>query len=173
LEKEALFREWLASSTAWMRYPESRELVRGAVADLARGTAEARSDEAELLQGGLTTFVGVIERIDPTAVELQSEAGDRWLMPRRDLDREGLAVLGQPVSVVREELPDGHVVSFVRPAADLRKRRRLADGPDPFAAAQITLLGTRDSAWLERVVASDPSVLPAAPVLVARKGDSR
>jgi hypothetical protein len=165
LDRGALLRDWLASSRAWFDEPDD-ERLRTALIEITHQAADARADEESLQQFTLTAFVGVVERLDPHAAELRGEGGERWFVLRRDLDREGLGTLGQAVSVVREELPHGQVVLFVAPAILLERSAPSEFDLDPFGGPVVHLLARSDSAWLERVVASEPRVLPAVPVLL-------
>ena len=162
LDSQAMFREWLASPGAWLAQDD--DSVRGAVAAVSRQVEEVRAQQDEAYGEAVTTFLGVVRRMDATAAELQGESGEQLLVMRRDLEREGLSVVGVAVAVVREELPTGRVVVFVAPAADLGTDKDEGGSENPFDPADLSILTTADSRWMERALASDPKLLSATPL---------
>lgn len=162
LESSALWRAWVSEPQTWLAVATD-ESLRQAVHELAALGAEARADEPLLERHGLTTRLGVIERLDPVAAELTAPDGTLFVLPRRPLEREGLAVVGQPVSILMEELPGGRTVDYYAPAARL-DIPPVAEDPDPFGASAPVPLNTADSDWILRAMASKPTVVPLAPV---------
>lgn len=108
--------------------------------------------------------------MDPDNAEIVSEAGEGWVMPRRELDREGLAQLGESVSVFREELPAGGQAWLAAPAVDLTPTaeppRRASGDIHPFVRPAQWVLSGGEGAWLKRALGRDPFVLVGAPVLL-------
>jgi len=167
LEQQHLAREWLVHSAAWLEHDEHGELVR-AVTELARAAQEAR---AELLADGapaLSTFFGVVKRMDAVAAEVEGDSGTR-LVPRDELERRGLATLGQPVALLCEALPAGGSLVFAMPAVmlDARDPARLdpwnVEGLDE-GGVLASRLSARDHAWIERELTREPSAVPVAPL---------
>lgn len=167
LEREALWRAWVTEPRSWLE-AERDVSVRAAVDDLASRVAQARETDPELSQLAMTTLVGVVQRIDPVAAELRGPGGERFIVPRRDLEREGLAAVGQAVTILREELPGGRVLDSYAAAALLEDERAGVDF-DPYGGPMAVVLEPADSAWLERVLASEPTVVPLAPLLVGER----
>jgi len=91
-------------------------------------------------------------------------------MPRRELDREGLAQLGEPISLIREELPGGGQAWLAAPAADLtlssRPSRREDQEIQPFVRSAHWVLSGDEGTWLKRAISRDPFILVGAPVLL-------
>lgn len=162
LESSALWRAWVSEPQTWLAVA-SDDSLREAVHELAVLVADARASEPLLERHGLTTRLGVIERLDPVAAELTAPDGTWFVVPRRPLEREGLAVVGQPVSVLMEELPGGRTVDYYAPAARL-DIPSVADDQDPFGASAPVPLEAADSDWILRAMASRPTVVPLAPV---------
>lgn len=162
LDPHALSRAWVSDPRTWLA-SETDDLLREAVHDLAERVARFRAAESALERLDITTRVGVIERLDPAAAELASPDGTRFIVPRRPLEREGLAHVGQAVSVLLEGLPGGRVLDYYAAAARLDTPAPTAD-IDPFDVPGAVTLGAADSAWLERVLASEPTTVPLAPL---------
>jgi hypothetical protein len=161
LEPHALARSWVSDPETWLS-DEDEDLLE-AVHELSERVVRARAAESALERLDITTRLGVIERIDPVAAELGSPDGSRFIVPRRPLEREGLARVGQAVSVLLEGLPGGRVLDFYAPAARLDPLPAF-ENVDPFDALGSVPLSAADSAWLERVLASEPTTVPLAPL---------
>jgi len=169
LDTSGLTREWIASSGAWLT-TDWDELVE-AVVTLNRHAEEAR---AEILADAstATTFFGVVQRMDHVAAELEAPDGQTLLVPRDDLDRQGLAAIGQAVSLLREVLPGGGSYCLPmpavaldalapRPALPVWETESRDDGSIPASA-----LSTADAEWLGKELAREPTATPAAPLPV-------
>lgn len=167
LEGKALWRAWVIDPESWLE-AEPDASVRDAVDELASRAARARKADPDLSELGMTTFVGVVQRIDPVAAELRGPSGERFIVPRRDLEREGLAAVGKAVTVLREELPGGRVLDSYAAAA-LLDAERPAGQLDPYGGPMTVPLDAADSAWLERVLATEPTIVPLAPLLVGER----
>jgi len=72
------------------------------------------------------------------------------------------------VTIIREELPGGRVLDSYAAAALLEDERAGVDF-DPYDGPMTVVLEPADSAWLERVLASEPTVVPLAPLLVGER----
>lgn len=169
LDRAGLARDWLAHSGAWLTASWDA-LVEAAVA-LSGAAQEAR---AELLPGdpvSVTTFFGTVARMDEYAAELDSDDGT-ILVSRDDLDRQGLAVLGQPVALLREELPSGGSLCVPMPAIALDRPAEPTVPPvwatdfPPDLTVPSTPLAGEDGAWIERTTRREPTVVPAGPLRV-------
>jgi hypothetical protein len=163
LEPHALSRSWVSDPRTWLG-AVADDPLREAVHELSERVATTRANEPALARLDVTTRVGVIERIDPVAAELASPDGSRFIVPRRPLEREGLARVGQAVSVLLEELPGGRVVDFYAAAARL-DRPAPGQDLDPFDVPGAVKLSAADSAWLHRVLVSEPTTVPLAPLV--------
>ena len=176
LDTGALAREWLVQSAAWLA-AESEELIE-AVSQLGRKADEAR---AQVLEGPFTatTFYGVVQRMDPSAAEIEGPGGETMLIPRMDLEREGLAAIGQPVSLLQEALPGGGSYWLPMPAvaldvdpgepaaeSSLNAESPLMDVVRAEGGALVAHLPPADRSWFERELAREPTAVPAAPLPV-------
>jgi hypothetical protein len=110
--------------------------------------------------------------MDASSAEVVGESG-RLLVPRADLERQGLAILDQPVAILREAMRGGG--SLMLPMAAVR-----IDPPEQSAAASpwdltaldtggfpATTLPQDDADWIERELAREPTAIPAAPLPLA------
>jgi hypothetical protein len=177
LDRDALVREWLSHSDAWLIADSGghEELMR-AVVEMDRAACQVRED---LLKGDeltATTFYGLVRRMDVTAAEIESADGQTLLIPRDDLERQGLAAIGQPVAVLREMLPGGGSYSVPMPAVAL-EAERMDDDLAPFGELDFMEvedgskvlameLQRRDAEWLERELAREPTAIPAMPLQI-------
>jgi hypothetical protein len=167
LDQQALARDWLVQSAAWLGHDEQGDVVK-AVLELARSAQEARAD---LLTDGVqpvSTFFGVVRRMDAIAAEIEGDDGTR-LLPRDELDRRGLATVGQAVALLCEALPAGGTLVFAMPAVALEGPAVPEPGPWDVeemddGGTPASLLDARDQAWLDRELAREPTVVPAAPL---------
>jgi len=170
LDREALAREWLARSEAWLHaWPEREEDLHAAVRELAAGAQAARADETVEEPLRIDSFAGVVRHLDPELAEIANDDEESWVVSRRELDREGLARLGEAVTVIREELPGGGEAWMAAPAVNLRERTDSGPGPDefsPFVRSLVLKLDARDERWLMRALRRDPVVLPCTPIRV-------
>jgi hypothetical protein len=176
-DRPGLVREWLSSADAWLSADsEDRDALIEATVEIDRSACQARED---ILPGGAssaTTFYGVVRRMDATAAELEGASAQMLLVPREDLERQGLAILGQPVALLRETLPGGGSYNLPLPAVALDRAER-SDAPSPWdpdfvtvddgSLVEITKVSDRDMDWLERELAREPTALLAAPLPVA------
>lgn len=170
LDVNGLAREWLIHGSAWMS-TDSEFLVEALIA-LDRSAEEARVDVLGETSN-VTTFFGRVARMDSTAAELEGGDGQALLVPREDLDRQGLAVLGQAVALLREELPGGGSYCLPMPAIALETppitpaRPVWATDFDDDGAIPVLRTSRRDIAWLDRALAREPTAVPATPLRVA------
>lgn len=169
LDREGLARDWLVHSEAWLHLdPGEEEHVAAAVRELAVSAQAARAEAFEDEDGAVDGFTGVVRHLDPDNAEIVSEAGEAWVMPRRELDREGLAQLGESVSLIREELPGGGQAWLAAPAVDLTPTfeppRRKSGDVYPFVRSAHWVLSGSEGAWLKRALGRDPFILVGAPV---------
>jgi len=171
LDMNGLAREWLVQSAAWLT-SDSDALIE-AVSTLSREAEEARADILTAATAA-STFFGVVQRMDDTAAELDGATGETLLVPRDDLDREGLAILGQAVSLLREVMPGGGSYCLPMPAVAVSVDRS-APGPAPpvwetafYEDGSFPASPARpdDVAWLRRELAREPTAVPAAPIPV-------
>lgn len=164
LDAGATAREWLSRSTAWLTTGAERAELLDAIVDLDRAAAEARADVLGGRAATATTFFGVVSRMDDVAAEVDTGDGT-FLVPRDDLDRQGLAAIDQPIALLREQLPGGG--SYLLPlAAVALDEPAHGDQPspwDPVPAVESTLPPT-DLAWIERELAREPTAVPVAPL---------
>lgn len=168
IDRAALTREWLVHSVAWLGRDELGELTK-AVNALAKAAAEARTDVIGDAFPPVSTFYGVVRRMDSSAAEVEGDDGTR-LVPRADLERQGLAVLGQAVALLCEVLPGGGTLVSPMPAVRLESETELL--PDPLTEIEELepdgmlglLLGGEDQAWLDRMLAREPTAVPLAPI---------
>jgi hypothetical protein len=165
-------REWLASSGAWLDESDVRAELVAAVAELDRAACEARAELAGEQRRSVSTFFGVVARMDAFSAEVEGGA-ETVLVPRDDLERHGLAVLGQPVALLREMLPGRG--SYLLPMPAVRLDRTEQDrAPSPWSTSPLedgsvpgTVLPAPDRAWLDRELARNPIAAPLAPLPLA------
>ncbi len=177
LDREGLTREWLAHSDAWLvAGSEGRSALIEAATELDRKACQAREDILGEETASATTFYGVVQRMDATAAEIEGVGDQTLLVPLDDLERQGLAVIGQPVAVLREMLPGGGSYSLPMPAVALEEeafpdvRSPWDSHPDTIyegRVVEVSFLGRRDGAWLDRELAREPSALLVAPLPVS------
>jgi hypothetical protein len=107
--------------------------------------------------------------MDALHAEIDGTDEQSLLVSRDQLEREGLAVIGQPVAVLEEILPGGRY-SRVMPAVALDTL--VVDHPSPydqdlpdggFVGAQLK---PRDRDWFRRAL-DRPTAVPVAPLRVA------
>jgi hypothetical protein len=174
LDHDVMFRDWLASSGAWLEEgdAEHSSLVE-AIEVLQRGAEKARREILAEEVEPLSTFLGVVARMDRAFAEIESEHGEVVLISREDLRREGLATLGQPVALLSEALP-GRGTLHLPMAAAMLEAPAVPEVEPPYGqglseelAIVVTTLGARDSAWVEREFSRQPQKLTAGPIRVA------
>lgn len=186
LDHVASAREWIARAEAWLPNDESSraELV-DALVELDRAACEARADLLDPSDVSVTTFFGVVRRLDAFAGEVEG-ADSVVLIPRDDLDRQGLAVLGQPVAILREGLPGGGSYSLPVAAVDLapsappvrktspwdlqlEEDTTMTEDGKVFTLTPIISdrLTGRDAEWLQSEMRRSPVPAPVAPLRVA------
>jgi hypothetical protein len=171
LDREGLTREWLSRSDAWLAEgSDDREALIEAAMELDQAACQARADIPDESAASATTFYGIVRRMDATAAEIEGASEETLLVPRDDLERQGLAVLGQPVAVLREVLPGGGSYSLPMAALALEEET-FTDVPSPWSDEiedgnrwKISELTSRDADWLERGLAREPTALLAAPL---------
>lgn len=171
LEQAALAREWIAYSKAWLDAGMGdRQQLAEAVEALDREAKKIRAEVVPNAADSVSTFLGIVRRMDPVAAELESEYGEVLLIPREDLDRQGLALVGQSVSLLREVLPNGGVYCLPMPAVTLKEpqypeqRSPWDDSIEPTSIPLSALVSERDSDWLDRELAREPTAIPAGPL---------
>jgi hypothetical protein len=166
VEHGALTREWLSQSSAWMQLNgEFDGDLADAVETLSDKSSEARAKVFGEVRN-VSTFYGIVRRLDSSAAELESGEGEALLVRRDELERQGLATIGQGVSLLQEVLPAGGVYSMPFPAVilekpDFGKPRSPWRPDDPTKSFDLDELGKRDTAWLERELAREPRAVPA------------
>jgi hypothetical protein len=169
LERDAIAREWLARSEAWLHVtPDGRVRLSAAVRQLAAKAQAARVDVLADEMVEIDSFTGIVSHLDPELAAITSQGNEEWVMSRRELDREGLARIGEAVTLIREELPGGGEAWLAAPAVDLTvdTEPRSEDGISPFTGPANWVLGASDGRWLKRALIRDPFVLPRIPVRV-------
>jgi hypothetical protein len=174
LDRAALAREWLARSEAWLNASAGIvDELRAAALELHRAACEARSDLLAHHPPSVTTFVGVVRRMDAISGEVEAKEAI-VLVPRDDLERQGLAVLDQPVALLREALPGGGTYVLPMPAVALEDAAPKDDAPSPWEVGHLeegaltgTMLTARDAEWLDRQLAREPTAVPLAPLKLA------
>jgi len=169
LEQTALVREWLAHSSAWLDSPTSElKQLKSAVEALDEEAQKIRSQIAPELAGAVSTFYGVVQRMDSTAAELEGENSEAILIPREDLERQGLASLGQAISLLREVMPGGGSYCLPMPAVALEESG-VDEAPSPWADSSrggitVDAISQRDGEWIQRSLSREPTAIPAAPL---------
>jgi hypothetical protein len=173
LERSALARDWLAQSSAWLTEENpDREGLIDAVETLRLGAEKVRMRLLDPDETPATTFFGFVARLNAFSAELESESGEVIHLPREDLEREGLAVIGQAVSLLHEALPGGGSHVFPMPAVAV-EAPDFGEGPSPWGpefadtgGLSMLKLRKRDAAWIELELGRKPNVIAAAPVRV-------
>lgn len=157
--------QWLAQSAAWLTQRDDDVLE--AVVELS--TAIERTRTELVPEADATTFYGTVARMDDVVAEVEGAAEQALLVPRAELERQGLARLGQAVAVLRETLLGGGSFSLASPAvpvgADtLEDRSPFAEDLDALDdVAYGAILERRDWYWIDRVRTRRPSSPLAAP----------
>ncbi|HWX86598.1 MAG TPA: hypothetical protein VNX67_00320 [Solirubrobacteraceae bacterium] len=168
LDQHAMTREWLIHSGAWLSEDEHGDLAE-AIVELARRMSETRARLHCDALPPVSTFFGIVRRMDAVAAEVQGEAETR-LLPREDLDRQGLAMVGQAVTLLCESLPAGGSLVLALPAVVLEApepsiARSPWDLPDGDGAMAVsTPIDAADQAWLTHGLAREPTAVPLAPI---------
>jgi hypothetical protein len=173
LDHSALIRDWLVQSNAWLSDESpDREALVDAVETLRLAAEKVRARVLDSDEVFATTFFGFVARLNAFSAELEGETGEVMHLSRKDLEREGLAVIGKPVALLQEALPGGGSHVFPMPAVAVEPPD-FGEGPSPwgpeFADQGIfaTLkLRKRDAAWIELELGRRPNVIAAAPVKV-------
>lgn len=171
LDRAALAREWLVRSEAWLNSaPERRDEVFAAVRDMSMATATARLEEVAEQHLHIDSFTGVVRHIDPDMAEVVGSGDEAWAVSRRELDREGLARLGEAVTLIREELPHGGEAWIAAPAVNLGRDaapRPRAANELPFPGPVTWIIEPNEERWLNRAMRREPFLLPSPPVRLA------
>jgi hypothetical protein len=158
---------WVAQSSVWLT--TNYDALVDAVLALDRGAAEARADLIAPTEMTASTFFGTVARMDALHAEIDGTNGQSLLVSRDQLEREGLAVVGQAIAVLEEILPGGRY-SRVMPAVALDTPG--LGPPSPYAqelpdeglvGAQLT---PRDRDWMRKAL-DRPTTVPLAPLRVA------
>lgn len=164
----ALARDWLVYSAAWLSRDERGELAE-AVTVLARHASEARKDLIGDALPHMSTFFGIVRRMDAGAAEVEGPDG-KLLIPRMDLERQGLAVLGQAVALLCEVLPAGGTLTLPMPAVAIETHREHVQS-SPWDVDELddggtlaTVFPVADQAWLDRALAGEPTAVPVTPI---------
>jgi hypothetical protein len=162
----ALARDWLVQSAAWFDAGERSE-IEAAVVALAKGASEARADVCQECSTQESVFYGIVRRMDGTAAEIVGE-DDARLVPRRDLERQGLAVLGQAVALLCEAFPAGGTLVLPHPAIALdAPLSPVAPSPwevDDEGSVSALLIEPADREWIDRGLARERAAVPIAPI---------
>lgn len=173
VDANALTREWLAHSVAWLEESEDREELLEAVETLRLEAEKARARVTEGNDHSVNVFFGVITRLDEFGAELDSEGGQVLWVPRLDLERQGLAALHQSVSVWQEALPGTGSLFLLMPAVAIEPPDP-GEGPSPWGplfakerTIRLQQFSDRDAEWLKLGLAREPTAIPAAPLRVA------
>jgi hypothetical protein len=173
LEHGLLTREWLSQSRAWFELAGSDC---GPLADAVEALAsESEKARSKILgdQRSVSTFYGIVRRLDVSAAQLESDDAEAVVLPRAELERQGLAIVGQAVSLLTEVLPGGGSYVLPMPAVMLeRPSPEKAESPwelmEPdHLAWKASDLDGRDSDWIERELARDPRIIPVTPLPIA------
>lgn len=165
LDEQEILVLWLARSWAWLG-SDDPDVLKRALMELTRATFEIRQESRGFASMPVETFIGEVIRIDPDAAELVSDSGERRLVPRRELAREGLATVRQAVAVVREDLAGGLTAWSYSPAVRLPQDDS-TDNFSPFRGPMATLVSDDEARWLRRVLSREPGVLPLSPFRLA------
>ncbi len=170
-DSRRLARQWLTLSQAWLGDPGEDNVLTEAVETLSNRAEEARLEILGEEQRAVTTFFGVLVRMNPSFAEIESPQGEVMVVQREELEREGLAVLGAGVAVLHEALPEGGSYTLPKPAALLEPPTPIENQPPPldpdfagmggFQAAEIS---ARDAQWLERELSREPTILAPTPL---------
>ncbi len=171
LDSQGLVREWLSRSDAWlMSELEHRDVLVEAAADLDRAACQAREDVLGDDASTVSTFYGVVRRMDVHAVEVEGVGDQALLIARDDMERQGLAVLGQPVAVLREVLPNGGSYSLPMPAVAM-EQMSFESIESPWETelpedgiVMVSRLQDRDARWIDRELAREPTAILASPL---------
>lgn len=170
LDHGSLVRDWLAQSRSWLNEAhDERSALVDAVEALSRKAEEVRTKVLAEEKCTVTTFQGVVQRLDVSVAEIENEAGEAMLVQREDLERQGLAMLGQAVALFQEALPSGGSYTLAMPAA-LLEPPALDDPPSPYSSFGdqggiiLTALSSRDLSWIERELSREPSAVLATPL---------
>lgn len=172
LDHRALVRDWLVHSDAWLT-TDVREEIKPSIVALARAASEARAELLGDAFQAVSVVYGLVNRMDDSAVEIESSE-ETVLVPRDDLERQGLAHIGQAVALLCEVLPAGGSLVLPMSAVDLDQEAPSRapspwaleddeddDGERPMVAA---MLSARDEAWIERGRRRPSSVPVVAPL---------
>lgn len=173
-DRDVLLRDWLSGSRAWLEEGATqRESLVEAIENLGREAAKARAQILDDESKSVSTFLGVVARMDVAFAELESEHGEVVVIAREDLQRQGLAALGQPVAVLSEALPGGGTYHLPMSAAMLEAPED-AESESPWSstlaeemAISVSSLDSRDSTWIERELSRDPEKITVGPLRVA------
>lgn len=170
LDRSGLVRDWLAQSRAWLgEDTEDRPALVDAVETLTRKAEKARTEVLSEENCRATTFFGVVQRMDISVAEIEADSGEAFLIQREDLERQGLAMLGQAVALLQEAMPNGGSFTLAMPAAMLDPPE-FEEPPSPYKSLGdeggivVTGLGRQDLNWIERELSREPAAVPASPL---------
>jgi hypothetical protein len=167
LDPTVLLGEWVAQSGAWLT-PNYDALLE-AVLELDQAAAEVRADLIAPTDTCASTFYGTVARMDLLNAEVEGSSGQTLPISRDQLEREGLAAVGQSVAVLEEVLPGGRY-SRVTPAVALQSVEARGISPYeqelPDGGFVRMSLSSRDQAWFRRTL-DRPSAVPTAPLRLA------
>jgi hypothetical protein len=141
------------------------------VLELTTATEKARAELIAPTQA--TTFYGTVVRMDDRVAEVEGDDGLALLVLRNDLDRQGLALLGQPIAVLREVLPGGGSYSLPMPAVAVDRpasedRSPFTEDLDSMAdGAYATMLADSDWRWMKGVLNGPRPPMIASPLPVS------
>jgi hypothetical protein len=153
LDYKTVVHDWLVHSESWL-YTEAHEEIKVAVVALARAASEARAEILGEAIRAVSVVYGVVHRMDENAAEI--DGNDEAVLVRRgDLERQGLAHIGQAVALICEALPAGGSLVLPMPAVNLDPHPE-DRAPPPWETegdediVMLPNLSPRDEAWIER-----------------------
>lgn len=170
LEHGGLVRDWLAQSRAWLDEDvDDRPALVDAIETLTREAERVRAEVLSEEKCRATTFFGVVQRMSISVAEIEGDSGEALLVQREDLERQGLAMVGQAVALLQEAMPSGGSFTLAMPAA-LLEPPKFDEPPSPYKSISdeggilVTDLPNRDLNWVERELSREPAAVPASPL---------
>lgn len=155
--------EWLARADAWLPSAGALDTAQEALIELAADASRVRSEVDGVDAASVTSFYGIVSRMDATAAELEDRNRETILVSREELEREGLAAIGQAVTLLWEALPGGGTYMLPKAAVVVGANAQ-HDSNSPYDAGSPSMLGEHlgpaDSAWVQRGLAREPTAVP-------------
>ncbi len=175
LDPTTLVRQWLTRSSSWLTssFGDRGRLI-DAIEELALEAEKARAKILKDEIGSASTFFGFVRVMDRARAGIESENGELVVIRRLELERQGLASIGQPVALLQESMADGGFLTLPMSAAMVEEPdfgEALApafdDGFSETGARVVEKISSpHDAEWLERAFAKDPSVVPVGVIPV-------